>query len=332
MNQSVSKHTLFAYLAGQANPLERQLVEEWLKNPAHTETFHAWLLEWEMRSLQFVPDQEAAFEKLAERLEQPEAPVMAPAPAQKPFFRQWSWKPYLVAATVLIAFGLLLFSVKERILYQTYQTNLEQVKTVRLEDGTDVKLKANSVLMVPRFGFRNDIREVLLKGEASFSVTHKQNNQRFVVKTSDQFRVEVLGTEFTVYARKQNTKVVLDRGKIRVDYKTATQQKQLIMKPGEMLMLTQKGNVQLRKLAPVKALAAREGHLFSFRGTSLWEACYLIGEHFGKKVEIADDSLANRTISGDFHAQTADELLELLTETYVLRIDSTGNSLLLKNY
>ncbi|GAB3326566.1 FecR family protein [Larkinella ripae] len=333
MNQFVSKHTLFSYLAGQATPLERQRVEEWLKNPANTETFHVWLLEWETRSLQFTPDPEAAFAKLTHRLDQPETPNAADesAPAPKPLLRLWNWKPYLMAATVLLTLGLLTIFLKNRLLYQTYQTVSAQEQTIRLEDGTDVKLKANSALHVPRFGFQNDVREVLLTGEASFSVTHKQNHQRFVVKTSDQFQVEVLGTEFTVYARKRGTKVVLDRGKIRVDYKTATKKQQLIMKPGEVVMLSQRGTIQLRKLAPVRMLAEEEEHLFLFRDTSLWEACYLIGEHFGKKVEIADDSLAHRTISGNFRVRTADDLLELLTATSSLHIDSTGNTLLLKD-
>ncbi|MBD2705734.1 FecR domain-containing protein [Spirosoma sp. BT702] len=330
MTHSLSKQNLFAYLAGQANPLERQMVEEWLKNPANTETFHAWLLEWETRSLQFQPDQEAAFAKLSQRLDQTEAPVATDnVSTASPFF-PGGWRPYLVAATVLIAF-LAISPLRSKILYQTYQTVAGQTQSIQLEDGTHVNLKPNSLLQVPRFGFRQRVREVSLIGEARFSVTHKQDNQRFVVKTSDQFQVEVLGTEFTVYARKQGTNVVLDRGKIRVDYKTDTKKQQLVMKPGEMVMLTKQGNIHLRPLAPVKAIDSEKGHLFQFRNTSLWEACYLIQEHFGLKVEVADDSLAQRSISGNFHARTANELLDLLTATFTLRVDSTGTTPILKD-
>ncbi len=48
------KYILFEYLSGRANPLERQLAEDWLKNTENTETFHQWLLEWEIRSPQFI--------------------------------------------------------------------------------------------------------------------------------------------------------------------------------------------------------------------------------------------------------------------------------------
>ena len=333
MHHSLSKQNLFTYLAGQANPLERQLVEKWLKDPANTATFHTWLLEWEMRSLQFVPDQEAAFEKLNQRLEQADRPqtVEQSVPIQKSPFQLRTWKPYLVAATVLMALSLALSPVRTKLLYQTYQTVSGQVQAIRLGDGTDVTLKPNSSLRVPRFGFQNDIRQVVLTGEGRFLVTHKPDHQRFIVKTSDQFQVEVLGTEFTVYTRKQGTNVVLDRGKIRIDYKTATQKQQVMMKPGDMVTLNEQGTIQLRKLAPVKALADQKETLFLFRNTSLWEACYLIGERFGLKVEITDDSLAHRTISGNFRARSANELLELLTATSNLRVDSTGNTLLLKD-
>lgn len=331
MTHSLSKQNLFAYLAGQANPLERQIVEEWLKNPANTETFHAWLLEWEMGALQFQPDQEAAFDKLALRLDQTETPNVPEEPTITPPLRLWNWRPYLVAATVLLVLGVAISLLRRNVLYQTYQTAADQTQRLRLEDGTDVTLKPNSSIQVPRFGFADDIRQVSLTGEARFSVTHKQDNQRFVVKTSDQFQIEVLGTEFTVYARKQGTNVVLDRGKIRIDYKTDTQKQQLVMKPGDMVMLTKQGNIHLRPLAPVKELVAEKGHLFQFRDTSLWEACYLIGEHFGQKVEVADDSLAQRTISGNFHARTANELLDLLTATFTLRVDSTGATPILKD-
>ena len=333
MNHSLSKHNLFSYLSGQANPLERQMVEEWLKNPANAETFHAWLLEWEMRSLQFTPDQETAFEKLMQRLDQadvPKEPLQAEPARRTPFYLS-GWKPYLVAATIILTLSLAFSPVRNTLLFRNYQTAAGQVKTIHLQDGTDVRLKPNSSLQVPRFGFRNDVRQVLLTGEGRFSVTHQKNNQRFVVKTSDRFQVEVLGTEFTVYARQKGTKVVLDRGKIRIDYNTATKQQQVIMKPGEMVTLSQQGAFQLRKLAPVKNLIAQKEHLFLFRNTSLWEACYLLDEHFGLKVGITDDSLAHRTISGDFRAHSANELLDLLMATSNLRIDSTGSTLLLKD-
>jgi ferric-dicitrate binding protein FerR (iron transport regulator) len=333
MNHSLSKHNLFSYLAGQANPLERQVVEEWLKNPANTDTFHTWLLEWENRSLQFIPDQETAFEKLMQRLDKVEAPeeLLSEEPVRSAPFYLRGCKPYLVAATILISLSLAFSPVRNTLLYRNYQTVAGQVKTIHLQDGTNVRLKPNSSLQVPRFGFQNDVRQVLLTGEGRFSVTHQKNNQRFVVKTSDRFQVEVLGTEFTVYARQKGTKVVLDRGKIRIDYNTASKKERVIMKPGEMVTLSQQGAFQLRKLAPVKTLIAQKEHLFLFRNTSLWEACYLLDEHFGLKVGITDDSLAHRTISGDFRANSANELLDLLMATSNLRIDSTGNALLLKD-
>ncbi|MFC5411175.1 FecR domain-containing protein [Larkinella bovis] len=330
MKHPLAKQILFRYLSGQVNPIERQTVEEWLKNPAHIPTFHEWLLEWETQSLQYGPDAETAFEKLSHRINQIDAPAPAesdePAPAPKPLFPFFGM---LTAAVVLLVLGIGLSPLRTNLLYRTYQTLAGQHLTMTLDDGSRVSLNASSKLQVPRFGFYGPTREVLLTGEATFDITHKPDNQRFIVKTSDQFQVEVLGTEFTVYARQRGTNVVLNRGKIRVDYADGAQKRQLMMKPGELLTVNQQGKIELRPLNSTTTEAGSKEHLFVFNGTSLWEICYLLREYFGTKIGITNDSLARRTISGNFKAKNADELLETLSEVFNLKAEPNGDVILL---
>ncbi|RRA97657.1 FecR family protein [Larkinella rosea] len=332
MKHSLTKQTLFMYLAGQANPLERQTVEDWLKNPANLATFHEWLLEWETQSLQYGPDPEAAFEKLNQRIAQigTSLPTDAeePAPNPKPLYPLFG---LLAAAVVLIVLGIGLSPLKNVFLYRTYQTLPAQNLTLTLNDGSRVSLNANSQLQIPRFGFWGNARQVLLTGEAAFDVAHQPNHQPFIVKTSDQFQVEVLGTEFTVYARKRGTNVVLNRGKIRINYADGAQKRQVLMKPGELLTVNQQGKIHLRQLTPPTTPARSKEHRFVFNETSLWEVCYLIRENFGVKIVITDGVLAQRTVSGNFKAQNADELLEILTEVFNLKAEPSGDVILLKN-
>jgi transmembrane sensor len=330
MKHPLAKQTLFRYLAGQANPLERQTVDDWLKIPANIPTFHEWLLEWETQSQQYGPEQEAAFEKLTERITRidtapdQDEPVSAPKPLF-PFFG------ILAAAIVLIILGIGLSPLKTVFLYRSYQTMAGQNLTLTLDDGSRVSLNASSQLQVPRFGFIGNARQVLLTGEAAFAVSHKPDNQRFIVKTSDQFQVEVLGTEFTVYARQRGTNVVLNRGKIRIDYADGVQKRQLLMKPGELLMVNQQGKIHLRQLTPPTIEARSKEHRFVFNETSLWEICYLLREDFGVKIGITDGVLAQRTISGNFKAKSAEELLQILTELFHLKAEPNGDVILLKN-
>ena len=99
-----------------------------------------------------------------------------------------------------------------------YKTAFGETRTVTLTDGSQVTLNANSSLRVPRFGFGKRTRDVTLLGEADFSIKHLPDDQRFVVQTDKNFEVVVLGTEFLVNTREKGTKVVLNKGKVRLLY------------------------------------------------------------------------------------------------------------------
>lgn len=193
MESPVSKYALFEYLAGRANPLERKLTEEWLKNQENRELFYTWLMEWETRSPQFMPDQDRAIKQLLHRLEtdiQLEVEKMDEVDETsvkinpRPLGKIW-----LIAASVILVASCGWW-FRDSIVYKTYQTAYGQTTDVFLSDGSRVTLNSNSSLATPRFGFSSDIREVFLKGEAEFSVKHTADHKRFVVKTSDRFRLK----------------------------------------------------------------------------------------------------------------------------------------------
>ena len=63
-----------------------------------------------------------------------------------------------------------------------------------------------------------------------------------MVKTENDFDVKVLGTEFEVYARHQDRKVVLNKGKVQLQYPEGTHQKQVLLQPGDHFELNQISN------------------------------------------------------------------------------------------
>ena len=322
------KSTLFDYLAGRANPMKRQLVETWLRDDANRSTFHAWLLEWERLHPQIDPDTDAAFDRLLRRIDadEPVSPFRAGESAGTE--RRVTWFPrWLVAATVLLLLSAGLFLSRDRILYRTYRTAYGQTRPIQLPDGTLVTLNANSTLRVSRwfFGrFGDGGRAVWLAGEAEFSVTHQPNHQRFVVRTDNDFRVEVLGTVFSMYARPQRAQVVLSRGKVRVD----AGRQQLLMKPGDRVTLRH-GHLHRYQTPRPDRYAAWKNHQFVFDGTSVADVCQLLTDTFGRRVTPADSTLARRAISGQFRAYTADELLQVLTEVLNLRVEKRPDHLIL---
>lgn len=354
MDNLINKQILFDYFAGNVSALQKRLIDEWSRDPAHQEQFYEWLDAWERSRLQYTADQPAAFERYYAFLyADANATRSAPVPVVpvQPLFQliRHSWWVWAVAATVTLMAGLLTFS--DELLTKSYQTSYAETRTLILPDGSRVTLNANSTLRMSRwfgtpsiasagpsvrprfgwFGLGDRTREVRLMGEALFSVAHTADNQRFVVKTDNGPEVVVLGTEFTVFARPRGTKVVLNRGKVVVRYRQADRtQRQVTMKPGQLVTFGA-GNGQPRlqhTVQPANHAAWRE-HRFVFEETTLREVTYLLKENFGLTVEITDPETASLTLSGSYPAQTADELLQIIAEALNVRINRNADKILL---
>jgi transmembrane sensor len=87
---------------------------------------------------------------------------------------------------------------------------------VTLSDGTRVWINAGSLLRYPS-QFRDDSREVILKGEAYFDVS-KMPDKIFIVKTSD-IKVKVYGTQFNIksYPEENTIQTTLVDGSLSVE-------------------------------------------------------------------------------------------------------------------
>lgn len=335
METNISKHTLFEYLGGRANPLERQLVEDWITKKQNAETFHQWLLEYETKCPQFLPDQDAALESLLQRLDSG-AHIMADEPVSEDEGRRLPWltgrsnRFWLVAAsvTLLVSCG---WWFREPLQYKSYQTAYGQTTDVYLEDGSRVALNSNSRLKVPRLGFTGTVREVMLEGEAEFSVSHTIDHKRFVVKTSDKFQVEVLGTTFSVFARPRGTKVALKSGSVRIDYSQNDLHKEVMMEPGDLAFLDHEGAVKLERKQDMKTFASWKEQRYMFNATPVREILAMIEENFGQKVSLSDSNIALRSITGNFKTKNAEELLKTISEVLDVKVEQNGSTILLTN-
>ena len=87
---------------------------------------------------------------------------------------------------------------------------MRESKTVQLPDQSTVRLNAGSFFTYDAATW-DDARTVELQGEAFFDV--KKNGVPFTV-TTDNSRVQVLGTTFNVRSRHDNTEVICLTGKV----------------------------------------------------------------------------------------------------------------------
>ncbi len=316
MKTDISKTLLFHHFARKTSPLQRKRIEEWLQVESNEEQYYAWLEEWELQHMQYEAPTDSALKNYVQFLDANPLPLLTPEEnsfgGSSPKITRKRGLQWLVAATLLLVLGGWIF--RDSIQYQTYQTAYGEIQRFQLTDGSTVKLNTNSSLRVPRWGFGDKTREVFLTGEANFSVTHTPSNQRFIVRTPKGIDVVVLGTEFTMYARQHNSKVVLSKGKVQVRYQQENTRKEVTMKPGDLVTFDRQNNVQLRTTRQAASYSAWEEQRFVFEETTLEEVAYLLQENYGLQVEIQGQALAERVLMGSFRARNLDELLLTISE------------------
>lgn len=158
-------------------------------------------------------------------------PIDAPAAGRSLRAR----RAWMYAAAVLLPLLTCLFAYDYFFREKLIQTGNAELRTLTLYDGSEIKLNANSQLRIPsRLKWRLT-REVWLKGEAFFAVQKQMDDEtgdkrKFTVHT-ERAEVAVLGTRFTVYNRSQQTRVLLEEGRIALT--DPISKRTFLMKPGQ---------------------------------------------------------------------------------------------------
>ena len=244
---------------------------------------------------------------------------------------QINWKRnVLIAASVLLIICTGVWYFKYSISTDTnlYKTEFSQIKHITLPDGSKVTLNANSELRLSAdWGEKGD-RQVWLNGEAYFEVEKKPaTQQKFVVHTND-IDVEVLGTKFNVNTRHAKAIVSLEEGKIKLSLNGETkavlqqkiQQKVIEMKPGDVVKLDTISGIDLIKEQNISFHSGWVRNEFHFDNTTLKEIATTISDVYGYSVEVSDNALLQRSITGDLRAASLKELVEVLQLTFKLKM------------
>ncbi len=315
----INKQLLLNHFAGNSTPLQKKLIEEWLILPESIELYYEWLDEWENENAQFIADDKKAFNKIFSENEAAKITIDIKS-------ERFLYKKLAVAAVVIFLIGCSFLLAKDTVFYKTIDTAYGEVKFVMLPDGSFVTLNANSSIKYSRFSFGEINREVYLNGEADFSVLHTKSNQKFIVKTNNQVDVTVLGTQFSVYTRNTNDKVVLRKGKVSLAFDENQMTKNLILKPGDEFTKSKSGTNRIEHLANTEKEVAWKNHDFLFEGTSLSEIAEMLKDDFGVIAHFDDESLAQRKISGSFHAEKAEDLIEAISQLLDLSYKTKTNN------
>ncbi|MFD2571122.1 FecR family protein [Spirosoma soli] len=259
-------------------------------------------------------------ETLIHNQNQPAQVIPMPVPRRSRVTFQW----WAVAASVLVVSTLSWLGYQYwNNQYVTYKTAYNQRQSIQLPDGSTVTLNSHSVLRHRRNAFSEDGRSVELEGEGYFSVRHLTTHAPFRVRTNGAFDVQVLGTEFSVYDRPALHRVVLNTGRVQVDFHD--KRADVILQPGQLIETSD--TVQPTKPRTVRAdqYNAWLRNQLVFENTSLSEAIRTVEEQFGVKVQVEGVDLKNRTVTGILPINEPETVLNALAELAQLNIRQKDN-------
>ena len=318
MKQKITKALLERFYRGACTKEERELVWKWLQSPeSKDEVDEAMKQHWQkLAGMHKLPetDFDALYEGIYANLD-----TRPPARSRRfPVAMK-------VAATVT---GLLLIAAIAFYRLILVDNDVMQItgygesKEVVLPDQSVITLNTNSTLEYAK-DWDDQNREVWLNGEAYFSITHLEKNQKFVVHTND-VSIKVLGTEFNVHHRRGDTKVVLNSGKVALNI-AKSNDTTIIMSPGELVEYSASSDEIITKIVDPEAHSSWRNKRLTFDKTKLYEIQRILEDDYGLNVVFEDSAQRNRELSGAISIENVDVFLDGISESLDLSISRLNN-------
>lgn len=232
------------------------------------------------------------------------------------------------ALGLLLVAGFILFKITYTPAI-VYATQYGEKQTIKLPDSAVVILNANSVLTVPASWPFSTAREVILTGEAYFTITPKANKQRFVVHTLNGVQVQVTGTAFNVSDRGNKSEVVLTSGRVQLNIVRAGQTTQLRMQPGELVEVPDKTKNITRRQVNTALYTSWKDNKLVFYNTPLSDIADRLLQEYGYTVVFEDTALADQKITAYLEAGSLNDILSTLSETVGVKITRNKQKMIL---
>lgn len=224
---------------------------------------------------------------------------------------------YGIAASVILLIAAFLSGItvddseKEVVINQLkVTTDFGQRRTIKLPDGTLVKLNAGSSIEYPEV-FGNQHRSVKLRGEAYFDVV-KKTNLPFIIESND-LTTEVLGTTFNIaaYPEDRAISVAVVSGKVRISNGDGALE---VLDPAE-LGVFDKQDKSIKKGTYGPDLLAWYHGVLIFENESLPNVFTRLSKWYGVTFEFEDGLDLGGTYSGKYQNKSLKLVLEGISYT-----------------
>lgn len=327
----ISEELWQKYFSGELTSMQKRNIQQWIASNDNLEEYYKALDTWERSDPQFAPNLNKAAGRfdafmLKNKGEAEEISEYSESQSVSASFLKNNWFR-AVAAVFVICVSVFLVKVGQDD-YTLYTTTEGEVRTIMLADQSTVLLNENSTLKLPDDFTTGEIRNIYLDGNARFNVKHTVDNKKFVVTTSHDCKIEVLGTEFDVFSTKDSSRIYLKSGSIKLY--SPDKKEVILVKPDDVVNIAQDKAVSVQPKQKYWQYKAWEDHQFVFNATSMEEITTMLEKQFKMNITIEDEVLKNKAISGTYQWQEAHDILYILADILNFRIEEENNSYTLK--
>ena len=189
----------------------------------------------------------------------------------------------------------------------TFKAGRGEIRTLVLPDGSEITLNSGSRLSVPK-DFNTTSRVLSLKGEAFFQVV--SNGLPFQVKT-DAASVQVVGTQFNVFARNGRAEVEVTEG--IVNFRSLGEQdSSVILTKGQRSRCEEHGFPESPWSFETRFAPGWMHHRLIADRTPVRDILDEIERRFDVRIECADQATGAIPLSGSFESENPDDLLKVI--------------------
>lgn len=332
------------YITGNAEPVERQRINEWMDQDPENRKLVRELREiWSLTPAEnFNVDVQQAWEKFRDKNK-----IQIPAEGKSIGYksRNVSRTPLYVlraAAVILVAFLTGLFVQNH--LYTMEQVASEQASTfnvlkeletergekarITFSDGTSVTLNSASSVRFPE-KFQGLTREVFLEGEAYFEVAHDPE-QPFIVHSQDA-RIKVLGTEFNVrgWSEDSGVEIVVRGGKVSVQSSEVApeEQSEVILTEGLKTLVERGQNPTASQQVDVNRHLLWTSGGMHFENEPFSQVIKHLERRFNIQISVDDISLMDVPYTGTFIYAELNEVLSVIAASMEVGYSREGSEI-----
>lgn len=323
------KSNIKNYLSGRSSKKEQKELLDWIREDNHLAEFKAVKEEWKKEVIQEpLPSeyrdswnaiQNTRMEGMKSDLQRTRQLLV--------FFR------YAAIVVALISIPTLFYFISQSVRntslsYTTVSADYGQISKVLLPDSTIIWINSGSTIRYNnRFAATN--RDLELTGEAYFKV--RKNKELPMVVSSDELRVKVLGTSFSVmaYPEEKTIDVVLEEGNVELN--SARQSSfRYEMKPGERTSFNKTSKVLTRSMVNTELFTSWKEGTINIYNLPLNELVIKLERRYNQKFMV-EESIKNIPYTFTIKNEDLSSILGLMEKITPVVAVQKGNVIELKS-